>query len=51
MLSTTLGTPSRFEKADYAAAWNVSPFTTLLPYPRETFNLKASLKPFSSMVC
>ena len=49
-MSTTIGTPTRYRNADFTASWFYGPFSTLLPYPRETFNLAASFEPLSYKV-
>ena len=49
-LGVTLATPSRFQIADFPSYWYQGPFSTLIPYPIETFNLAASFKPLSYKV-
>ena len=46
-MSSSLATTYRFEKVDFPAAWSYWPASTLLPYPKETFNLAASFEPLS----
>ena len=47
LLSTSVATSDRLQKVDYPTSWAFQPFSTLLPYPRETFDLAASFKPLS----
>lgn len=44
-MSTSLATAYRLPKVDYPAAWTYWPFGILLPYPKESINLAASLEP------
>ena len=46
-MATSLATSYRLLKVDYPAAWYYGPFSTLLPYPKESINLAASFEPFS----
>ena len=46
-LSTTIATSSRVKKVDFPSSWAYAPFSTLLPYPRETLDMAASFKPLS----
>ena len=50
MLSTAIATLSRVKKVDFPASWSFGIFSTLLPYPRESFDLVASFKPLSYQV-
>ena len=47
LLSTTIGTVSRFQYVDYPSFWYLGPFGTIVPYPKDKVNIAASLKPFS----
>ena len=49
-LSASYATPTHFQQADFPVNWWYGPFSTLIPYPKDTTNFLASFKPLSYQV-
>ena len=50
LLSSTIGTSTRFQYVDYPSCWYYGPFGTIVPYPKDKLDFSAPLKPFSFKV-
>ena len=49
-LAGIVGTVARFQKIDFPASWLYSPYSTIIPYPKDMPNITAATKPFARNV-